>query len=135
MGALALNFGHLTSIDRSYRSDVDRLRAFAILGVVPCHSGLTLLPGGFSGVDLFFVISGYLIGGQISREVRAGAFSFVRFYQRRARRILPAFYCVLAVTLLGGLLLLSPLEMRQLGRSAFFATLSISNILFWHGAK
>jgi peptidoglycan/LPS O-acetylase OafA/YrhL len=124
-----------TTPNRSYRPDIDGLRALAILSVVLFHAGLRWLPGGFTGVDIFFVISGYLIGGHIFSEVRAGSFSYLRFYQRRVRRILPAFYAVLLFTIVAALLLLSPLEARQFGRSAFAATLSVSNILFWHGAK
>ncbi len=126
---------NLIATSRSYRPDIDGLRALAILSVVLYHAGIRWLPGGFTGVDIFFVISGYLIGGHIFSEVRAGNFSYLRFYQRRARRILPAFYVVLLFTIAAALLLLSPLEARQFGRSAFAATLSVSNILFWHGAK
>lgn len=114
----------------SYRPDIDGLRAVAILCVVLYHSGLPWLTGGFTGVDIFFVISGYLIGGHIYAELRAGAFSYIEFYRRRAKRILPAFFAVMAFILLAGLVLLSPAETAQLGRSAFAATLSISNLLF-----
>jgi peptidoglycan/LPS O-acetylase OafA/YrhL len=120
---------------RAYRPDIDGLRAIAILSVVFYHAGLAELPGGFTGVDIFFVISGYLIGGHIFSELQTGAFSYLRFYQRRARRILPAFYAVLVFSIAASLILLSPLEARQFGRSACAATLSVSNILFWHGAK
>ncbi len=130
-----MGLANTSTPNRSYRPDIDGLRAFAILNVVLYHAGLRWLPGGFTGVDIFFVISGYLIGGHIFSEVRAGSFSYLRFYQRRARRILPAFYAVLLFTIVAALLLLSPLEARQFGRSAFAATLSVSNILFWHGAK
>lgn len=116
---------------RAYRPDIDGLRAIAILSVVLFHSGLVRLSGGFTGVDIFFVISGYLIGGHIWTELRAGTFSYQRFYQRRAKRILPAFYAVLVFALGAGLLLLGPRDLEQLGRSAFAATLSVSNILFW----
>jgi len=121
--------------NRLYRPDIDGLRAIAILSVVLYHAGLRSLPGGFTGVDIFFVISGYLIGGHIFSEVRAGAFSYLRFYQRRARRILPAFYAVLLFTVLAALLLLSPVEASLFGRSAVAATLSVSNFLFWHSAR
>jgi peptidoglycan/LPS O-acetylase OafA/YrhL len=120
---------------RAYRTDIDGLRAIAILSVVLYHAGFEGLPGGFAGVDIFFVISGYLIGGHIFSELRTGRFSYLNFYKRRARRILPAFYAVLLFTIAASLILLSPLEARQFGRSAFAATLSVSNILFWHGAK
>ncbi len=121
--------------ERAYRPDIDGLRAIAILSVVLFHSGLVRLSGGFTGVDIFFVISGYLIGGHIWTELRAGTFSYRRFYQRRAKRILPAFYAVIVFTLGVGLLVLSPRDLEQLGRSAVAATLSASNILFWGTAN
>ena len=119
----------------SYRHDIDGLRALAILSVVLHHAGVPFLPGGFSGVDIFFVISGYLIGGQIYADIRNGSFSYLRFYQRRARRILPAFYTVLLFTIAAALVLLSPSEARTFARDAFAATLSASNISFWHFAS
>jgi peptidoglycan/LPS O-acetylase OafA/YrhL len=118
--------------ETSYRPDIDGIRAIAILSVVLYHSGLLYLPGGFTGVDIFFVISGYLIGGHIFSELESGRFSFLRFYYRRAKRILPAYYFVLAFTLIAGCFLLSPTELRELGRSAIAATLSASNLVFWH---
>ena len=121
--------------DRSYRPDIDGLRALAILSVVLCHANVPGITGGFTGVDIFFVISGYQIGGHIYSEARAGSFSYLRFYQRRAKRILPAFFAVMAFTLLAALVLLSPLEAAKLGRTAFAATLSVSNLLFWHSAN
>jgi peptidoglycan/LPS O-acetylase OafA/YrhL len=90
------------------------------------------ITGGFTGVDIFFAISGYLIGGHIFSELRAGKFSYLRFYQRRAKRILPAFYAVLLFTVVISLFLLSPAEASEFGRSAFAATLSASNLIFWH---
>jgi peptidoglycan/LPS O-acetylase OafA/YrhL len=103
--------------------------------VVFYHGGTAWLPGGFTGGDIFFVISGYLIGGHIYAELRAGDFSSLRFYQRRAKRILPALFAVLAFTLLAGMLLLSPGEAAQLARDGCAATLSASNILFWGTAN
>jgi peptidoglycan/LPS O-acetylase OafA/YrhL len=120
---------------RLYRPDIDGLRALAILSVVLYHAGLPALGGGFTGVDIFFVISGYLIGGQIYAELHNGCFSYLRFYQRRAKRILPAFFAVLGFVLLASLLLLSPLEAAQTARSAVAATMSSSNILFWATAN
>lgn len=117
--------------ERDYRPDLDGVRALAILSVVLYHAGLPHLTGGFTGVDIFFVLSGYLIGGHIYSELRGGTFSFARFYQRRAKRILPAFFAVLAFTLAAAMVLLSPAEATDLGRSALAATLSASNILFW----
>ncbi len=120
---------------RSYRPDIDGLRALAILSVVLCHANVPGITGGFTGVDIFFAISGYLIGGHIHSEVRASGFSYLRFYQRRAKRILPAFFAVMAFTLLVALVLLSPLEASKCARAAFAATLSVSNLLFWHSAN
>lgn len=117
--------------ERLYRPDIDGLRALAILGVVLYHAGVPRITGGFTGVDIFFVISGYLIGGHIYSELCTGRFSYLSFYRRRARRILPAFFAVLAFTLLAALVLLSPMEAAQTARSAFAATLSASNVLFW----
>jgi peptidoglycan/LPS O-acetylase OafA/YrhL len=116
----------------SYRPDIDALRAIAILSVVLYHAGIPAISGGFTGVDIFFVISGYLIGGHIFSELRKGNFSFARFYQRRAKRILPAFYAVLVFTIAASLLLLSPAENHFFALSAFSATLSVSNIFFLH---
>ena len=116
---------------RSYRPDIDGLRALAILSVVLDHARVPFLTGGFTGVDIFFVISGYLIGGHIYAELRAGSFSYLRFYQHRAKRILPAFFVILTFTSFAALILLSPGECADFGRSAFAATLSASNILFW----
>jgi peptidoglycan/LPS O-acetylase OafA/YrhL len=120
-----------SAVVRAYRPDIDGLRALAILSVVFYHGGTARLPGGFTGVDIFFVISGYLIGGHIYAELRTGDFSYLRFYRRRAKRILPALFAVLAFTLLAGMLLLSPGEAAQLARDGCAATLSAANILFW----
>ena len=120
---------------RAYRPDIDGLRAIAILAVVLNHAGIPLLGGGFTGVDIFFVISGYLIGGQIHAELRAGSFIFAGFYRRRAKRILPAFFAVLLFVLAAGLILLSPSDLARLSRSACAAAVSTSNILFWHSAN
>lgn len=117
---------------RSYRPDIDGVRAIAILSVVLCHARAPWITGGFTGVDIFFVISGYLIGGHIFAELLAGRFSYLRFYQRRAKRILPAFYFVLSCSILAAFFLLSPIEAWEFGRSAFAATLSASNLIFWH---
>lgn len=113
-----------------YRPDIDGLRAIAILSVLLYHAGVPWLPGGFTGVDIFFVISGYLIGGHIYSEIREGQFSFARFYQRRIKRILPAFYVVLCFTLVTGLFLLSPVELVDCSKSAIAAMLSASNVYF-----
>jgi peptidoglycan/LPS O-acetylase OafA/YrhL len=99
--------------------------------VVVFHAGFHGLLGGFIGVDVFFVISGYLIGGQVFREAVAGEFRFSQFYARRVRRILPALYALLAVLFGLGALLLTPLELRELGKEAFAAVFGASNLLFY----
>ena len=116
---------------RSYRPDIDGLRSLAILSVVLYHAGVERISGGFTGVDVFFAISGYLIGGHILSELRTRAFRFSGFYRNRAKRILPALYVVLLGVLVIGLVLLSPLELRDLGKFTFFTTASTSNIMLW----
>lgn len=116
-----------------YRPDIDGLRAVAVIAVVFYHAGIAAIPGGFVGVDVFFVISGYLIGGQIYREARAGRFSFAAFYTRRVRRILPALYAMLLVMLAIGLFILTPEELRQFAREAVAAALGLSNVLYYLG--
>ena len=118
------------SASSPYRKDIDGIRALAILSVVMYHAGAPLLSGGFTGVDIFFVISGYLIGGHIFSEIREGRFSFARFYQRRAKRILPAFYVIICVTFVFSLLLFSPFELTEYSTSAIAAVFSASNIHF-----
>jgi peptidoglycan/LPS O-acetylase OafA/YrhL len=115
----------------AYRPDIDGLRAVAVLAVVVFHAGFHGLLGGFIGVDVFFVISGYLIGGQVFREAVANEFRFSQFYARRVRRILPALYALLAVLFGLGALLLTPLELRELGKEAFAAVFGASNLLFY----
>lgn len=114
-----------------YRPDIDGLRAIAVTAVVLFHAGLWPLRSGYIGVDVFFVISGYLIGGIIYRDAARQAFSFARFYARRARRILPALIVVVVSSLLLGLLLLSPGELKRLAMSAGSALAGGSNFRFW----
>ena len=80
----------MTDTSLKYRPDIDGLRAIAILSVVAFHTFPTVAPNGFVGVDVFFVISGYLIGGFVISKLAAGTFSFTEFYKRRIRRLLPA---------------------------------------------
>lgn len=114
-----------------YRSDIDGLRAVAVLAVVLHHLSASLVPGGYVGVDVFFVISGYLITRIISREMEEGTFTFARFYERRARRIFPALFAVLAVTLVAGYFLLLPSDYSGTLRGALGTLFFASNIVFW----
>lgn len=115
-----------------HRKDIDGLRAVAVLSVLGFHCGIPWLRGGFVGVDIFFVISGFLICSIIHRDLQSGTFSIAKFYERRAKRILPALSVVLLFCLALAVLVLSPVETRLLGDSALATTLSGSNFLFWH---
>lgn len=113
----------------AYRPDIDGLRALAVLAVTLFHFNKQFLPGGFVGVDVFFVISGYLITGIIYGQGKG--FSFGDFYGRRVRRILPAAAFVTVATLLAGSFLMLPTDVKALSESAIGATLSAANIYFW----
>ena len=113
-----------------YRPDIDGLRALAVLLVVFFHANLAF-PGGYIGVDVFFVISGFLITGLILKEQASGGFRLTNFWERRIRRILPASVCVVAATLLAGLLLLTPPDLKDLSESAIYQQLILSNVFFW----
>ncbi|MBA1204087.1 acyltransferase [Pseudomonas capeferrum] len=115
----------------SYRADIDGLRAIAVIAVFIHHLSASVLPGGFIGVDIFFVISGYLITSQVFQEVRAGSFSLRQFYQRRINRIVPALATVLLACVAIGALLLSPLDLARLNANALFALLGLSNLFIW----
>lgn len=113
-----------------YRPDIDGLRALAVLSVLFYHAGWGLLPGGFMGVDIFFVISGFLITSFIVRDIRAGTFSMVSFWERRARRILPPLFVVVTATLIGGWILFLPFDLVQLGKEMASQAVFSSNLLF-----
>lgn len=113
-----------------YRPEIDGLRALAVLAVVFYHGGFSF-PGGFVGVDVFFVISGFLITSILWRDLEAGRFSFANFWERRARRIVPALVVVTAATLIVGWFLLSPLDYADLGRAVTKQTFFTANIHYW----
>lgn len=115
----------------SYRPDIDGLRALAVLAVVIFHFNKQWLPGGFVGVDIFFVISGYLITGIILKEVCGAQFSFADFYLRRMRRILPAAFFLVFITTLCGLVFMVPMDAKDLASSAIASIFSVANIYFW----
>lgn len=114
----------------SYRADIDGLRAVAVLLVVLYHFGFTQVPGGFVGVDVFFVISGYLITTIISKEMLEDRFSIAAFYSRRIRRILPALLSVVAASFVAGYFILMPGDYQSMGWQATTAVLGVSNFYF-----
>ena len=113
----------------SYRPDIDGLRAIAVLAVVFCHAGLGL-PGGYIGVDVFFVISGFLITSLILKDLNQGKFSLLEFWERRIRRIFPALFAVTLVTLVAGWALLFPEAYVDLAKSTLGLIFLASNIYF-----
>jgi peptidoglycan/LPS O-acetylase OafA/YrhL len=115
----------------SYQAHVDGLRAVAVLSVIAFHAFPNRVTGGFVGVDIFFVISGFLISGIILNGLRKGSFTFADFYTRRIRRIFPALGVVLAAVLVLGYLLLFPSEFRNLGKHALGGALFVANITLW----
>ena len=113
-----------------YREDIDWLRAIAVLSVVAFHFEAPVY-GGFVGVDIFFVISGYLITGIIQSELKSGAFSFAQFYERRVRRLLPALYAMVALTALPSFYYLLTSERAEFFRSVAAVVTFTSNFFFW----
>lgn len=114
----------------SHRDDIDALRAVAVGLVILFHYGVPGFSGGFAGVDIFFVISGFLIGGIIDRELKGGRFSFLSFYERRVRRIFPALFAMLAACAAAASVLLYPADYQRFAESALAAALFWSNIHF-----
>jgi len=114
-----------------YRADIDGLRAIAVLSVIFFHAGTKLFSGGYVGVDIFFVISGYLITSIIVREIENGDFSVAKFYERRFRRILPALTVVVIVSIIPGVLFLNSQQLYDFSQSIVASSLFSSNILFY----
>lgn len=114
-----------------YRPEIDGLRAFAVLPVMFFHAGLQMFSGGYAGVDVFFVISGYLITKIILPEWEAGMFTLARFYERRARRVLPALYFLMLACLPCAWLWLLPADMERFSQSIVAVSAFSSNMLFW----
>ena len=113
----------------TYRADIDGLRAVAVGAVVLHHASPGLVPGGYIGVDVFFVISGYLIGRMLLEEYRGNGISLRNFYHRRILRIIPAYYTAILVTYIFGVFLLMPTSLEILAVSAQESLIFISN--FW----
>ncbi|MHC0052528.1 acyltransferase family protein [Actibacterium sp. D379-3] len=114
-----------------FRPDIDGMRAIAVLSVVVFHMGFSVFSGGYVGVDVFFVISGYLITQDIVNRIAQGRFSLVEFYMRRVRRIFPALFVVLSVSVVAALLILLPSELTRFAKSLIGASMSVSNIVFY----
>jgi peptidoglycan/LPS O-acetylase OafA/YrhL len=124
--------GTVGSLDhqRGHRPEIEGLRAVAVLAVLLFHAGFRL-SGGYIGVDVFFVISGFLITRNILKDYQSGVFTFRRFYVRRIRRLFPALAVTLLATLAAGYVLFAPEDMARLGQSGLYAVVSLSNVLFW----
>ncbi len=116
---------------KDFRADIEGLRAVAVLAVLLFHAGFAVFSGGYVGVDVFFVISGFLITSLIRRQVADGRFSFTHFYIRRLRRLLPASLCTIVVTFAVAALFFSPHDMARMGGEALYATVSLSNVFYW----
>ncbi|MGH1577958.1 acyltransferase family protein [Planktotalea sp.] len=124
-----------TQAPLSYRPEIDGLRSIAVLAVVLYHFGVTGLQGGFVGVDVFFVISGFLIGGLLWREgLETGTISLKRFYARRIKRLAPAYVAMALASFVVGYFVLLPFEFREFGKSLIAATLYLSNVNFFRSA-
>jgi peptidoglycan/LPS O-acetylase OafA/YrhL len=113
-----------------YRADIDGLRAIAVTLVLLFHAFPRIVPGGFIGVDVFFVISGFLI----TKVILSSDFNYATFYAHRARRLFPALSMVVAISLVAGWFLLTPVQFEDLGRQAMAAALFVPNLLFWSQA-
>jgi peptidoglycan/LPS O-acetylase OafA/YrhL len=114
-----------------YRAEIDGLRALAVIAVVLFHAGLESFEGGFVGVDVFFVISGYLITTILIEDIESNRFSFVEFYERRSRRILPALFFMMVVCIPFSWFWMLPNQMKDFSQSILAVSLFVSNVLFW----
>lgn len=123
----------MTSVSgaNQYRPEVDGLRAIAVVAVILFHTNLGIATGGYVGVDVFFVISGYLISSIILREVRERRFTFLGFYERRIRRIFPALFIMLLATTAAAWVILPPQHLQTYGQSLVATTAFASNVFFW----
>lgn len=117
--------------DQKYRPDIDGLRAIAVLAVIFYHFKVPFFTGGFIGVDVFFVISGYLITKGILSQQRIGRFNFSDFYTRRVRRLIPALLATIVASFIAAAFLFSPADFKQMSGSTVYALAGISNLFFW----
>lgn len=117
-----------------YRPDIDGLRAIAVLGVVLYHASQSV-PGGYVGVDIFFVISGFLISQLLVKEIDAGQFTLLRFAERRVRRLVPALFSMTIVTAALGAYVLLPMHLSDLGGALVTQPLLVANLWYWRNVK
>ena len=122
---------HSQPHDLAYRPDIDGLRGVAVLLVIVWHAGVNRLSGGFGGVDVFFVISGFVITGTLQRDAASGGVSILRFYARRLRRIAPAFLVMLAVVLAAGFVVEFPEQLKHTAKVALAGLALVANIALW----
>jgi peptidoglycan/LPS O-acetylase OafA/YrhL len=119
-----------------HRNDIDGLRAIAVLPVIAFHYGMNrFAPGGFVGVDVFFVISGYLITGILHTQIKSGTYSLLNFYERRIRRIFPALFAMFAFCGVCSFTLNFPSETTDIGRSIAASIIFLSNVLFFNSSS
>jgi peptidoglycan/LPS O-acetylase OafA/YrhL len=130
-----VSFESVASRSARYRPDVDGLRAVAVLAVIFYHLGFRSFRSGLVGVDVFYVISGYLITSLLVKDLEAGRFSIISFYERRMRRIFPALFTVLFVCTLAASVLFDPPELAKFGKELLATTFFASNFYFWHSAQ
>ena len=114
-----------------YRKEIDGLRALAVVSVIFYHSGFEFFNGGYIGVDVFFVISGYLITTILLEDIENQQFSFSNFYKRRAKRILPVLYLVVIATSIASVFILYPAELISYAKSVISVPFFSSNFFFW----
>lgn len=115
----------------NYRHEIDGLRAVAVIPVILFHAGFEVFSGGFVGVDVFFVISGYLITGILIKSLDDGKFSIVQFYENRARRILPALFVVMTLCVPFAWMWMLPSQFKDFAQSLIAVVFFVSNVLFW----
>ena len=114
-----------------YRNEIDGLRALAVIPVMLFHANIPFMSGGYIGVDVFFVISGYLITGIIINETENNSFRLINFYERRARRILPALLLVVLFSMLASVFLMYPFQIFDFANSIIYVLTFVSNFYFW----
>lgn len=122
------------SPELDYRPDLDGMRGIAVITVLLFHLDKQLMPGGYIGVDVFFVLSGYFITRILLRDIEQDALSLIGFYDRRIRRLLPALFVMLVIVLFAGFIVMTPAEFEQLGLHSFGAATSLNNTLFWQSS-